>query len=261
MTSGNEASASVPRTPFGEREAALLAASQRGHLAAWNDLATSYWPEVNRVCFLVLRHHQDAEDACVETFMKAQAALDTFKEGSFGAWLTTIARNTSADELRKRRRRDATIKLIGGAQESLALLDSISMRAAIERFRVEERGYLGDDVYMVLAQLSPRERRIVQLAFLDDLPTWLIGRRFGRSEKYIRAVLRRARQGLEALAVDRAEMLAVLLMWHREVDHRDSPAASLRGGTWRENLAALAKRHGAGEPAAGPTGGASRLCP
>jgi len=159
VISRNEAPPTVPRTPFGEREAALLARAQRGDQGAWNDLATCYWSEVMSVCFLVLRHREDAEDACVETFIKARAALARFTGGSFGAWMTTIARNTAADELRKRRRRDATIRLVGGAQEALTLLDFVSRQSAIDRFRNEEAGYGGETLFL-LRRTVESERRI-----------------------------------------------------------------------------------------------------
>jgi RNA polymerase sigma-70 factor, ECF subfamily len=191
---------SVPRTPFGEREAHLLARAQGGDRAAWNDLVICYQPEIERVCFYVLRHHEDTEDARNQTFLKAQLALDRFKGGSLGAWLTTIARNTCADELRKRRRRDRTIKLIGGAQETLALLDFLSKDAALDQFREEERlregRALADAVARVLDTLAPLEASLVRLHVMEGMPMRRIAARLGRSEGDLRDKVYRALRNL-----------------------------------------------------------------
>lgn len=180
---------SVPRTAFGEREANLLARAQGGDRTAWNDLVACYFAEVQRVCFFVLRHRENAEDARNETFLKAQLALARFKGGSFGAWLTTIARNTCADELRKQRRRDRTIKLIGGAQETLALLDFLSRDAALDRFREDERELEGraraDVIRDMYDTLSPREARLMRL-WAEGEPLYRIAKRFGMSDKTLR---------------------------------------------------------------------------
>jgi RNA polymerase sigma-70 factor (ECF subfamily) len=211
----------IARTPFGEREAQLLARAQEGDRDAWNDLVERHLPEIQEVCFVALRHRETSEDAAQETFLKAQLALARFNAGSFGAWLTTIARNTCSDELRKQSRRERTVRLIGGAQEALALLDFVSRQAAIDRFREEEDEYGTQLLIELLYGIAPRERRVLQLVLLRDLPTREIAKRLGMSVKEVQAILHNTRRTLRRLGLDRPQMLSIVRAWRRERTYRD----------------------------------------
>lgn len=81
---------------------AELAARARIDRRAFAPLYARYLDPVYRYCFRRLGSQHAAEDATSEVFYKALAALPGYQDGSFRAWLFTIAHNVVADDLRRR---------------------------------------------------------------------------------------------------------------------------------------------------------------
>ncbi len=86
-------------------ETASIQAARDGDLEAFNDLVRLYQDSVYRQAFYLMQEQQAAEDIAQEAFMIAFRKLDTFRGGSFKAWILRIAKNLSYDELRRRKRR------------------------------------------------------------------------------------------------------------------------------------------------------------
>jgi RNA polymerase sigma-70 factor (ECF subfamily) len=75
-------------------EAALLAAAQAGDRPAFGRLVRAYWDRLYRWLFHLTRDRHRAEDLTQETFLKALAALASFRPGTnFRAWLFRIGHN------------------------------------------------------------------------------------------------------------------------------------------------------------------------
>ncbi len=72
--------------------------------AAFAQLYRRYFDPIYRFCLRRLGNHDAAEDAAAIVFGKALAALPTFRQGqgTFRAWLFTIAYRVIADEFRGR---------------------------------------------------------------------------------------------------------------------------------------------------------------
>ena len=86
-------------------ESHLIHRSQKGDLAAFNELVECYQRQVYNLCLRLLTSAQAAEDATQEAFIAAYRRIDSFRGGNFRAWLLRIAANASYDELRRQRRR------------------------------------------------------------------------------------------------------------------------------------------------------------
>lgn len=83
---------------------ALIHRCQRGDGLALEALIRRYQNYVYRLCYLVMRNEQDAEDMTQEAFMRACRALPRYeiREGiSFEAWLYRIAVNCCRSRLRR----------------------------------------------------------------------------------------------------------------------------------------------------------------
>jgi RNA polymerase sigma-70 factor (ECF subfamily) len=79
--------------PLGE-ESDWIAAAQQGDRLAVTRLFDLYWDRLFRWLFHLTRDRHRAEDLTQETFLKALAALKSFRLGSnFRAWLFRIAHN------------------------------------------------------------------------------------------------------------------------------------------------------------------------
>ena len=84
---------------------ALIRRCQQGDDLAVEVLVQRYQNYVYRLCYLVMRNEQDAEDMTQETFIRACRALPRFeiREGvSFEAWLYRIAVNCCRSRLRRK---------------------------------------------------------------------------------------------------------------------------------------------------------------
>jgi RNA polymerase sigma-70 factor (ECF subfamily) len=89
-------------------EAALIHDAQRGDLEAFNRLVLAYQDLVYTQAYRMMGEAEAAEDAAQDAFIAAFRKLDTYRGGSFKAWLLRIVTNLCYDELRRRKRRPTT---------------------------------------------------------------------------------------------------------------------------------------------------------
>jgi RNA polymerase sigma-70 factor, ECF subfamily len=101
-----------------QAESALIANARRGNLNAFNELVLRYQDRVFSLAYRILNEPASAADATQDAFINAYRRLESYRGGSFGAWLARIATNTCYDELRRRKRRPATpIEELPGAEQ------------------------------------------------------------------------------------------------------------------------------------------------
>ncbi len=93
------------RGPTGLELEDLIRRCQKGDKLALEALIRRYQTYVFRLCCLVMRNEQDAEDMAQETFLRACRALPRYqrREGSsFEAWLYRIAVNCCRSRMRRK---------------------------------------------------------------------------------------------------------------------------------------------------------------
>lgn len=89
-------------------EAQLVTAAQAGELEAFNHLVLAYQEMAFNVAYRILLDDSLAEDATQNAFLQAFRKIDSYRGGSFRAWLLRIVTNSCYDELRRRKRRPTT---------------------------------------------------------------------------------------------------------------------------------------------------------
>lgn len=89
-------------------EAALIQLARKGDLDAFNRLVMAYQDMVFNQAYRMISEFDVAEDAAQEAFIIAYRKLNTYRGGSFKAWLLRIVTNLCYDELRRRKRRPTT---------------------------------------------------------------------------------------------------------------------------------------------------------
>lgn len=142
-------------------EAELARAFQAGRDAALHQLYERYGVLIYRIALGLTRSVPDAEDVTQQTFVSAWQGRSTYDPlaGSLPAWLIGIARRRSMDKLRSNQRNDARDR----AAERLA--EPLQHHRDEESDAIIERIVIADE----LEQLSDQQRRILELAFFDDL--------------------------------------------------------------------------------------------
>lgn len=85
-------------------EEALIQQAQAGDLQAFNQLVYHYQSLTYNVAYRILSDADAAADATQDAFVSAYKALDSFRGGSFKAWVLRIVTNACYDELRRKKR-------------------------------------------------------------------------------------------------------------------------------------------------------------
>ncbi len=89
-------------------EAELVTLAQSGDLNSFNQLVLTYQEIAFNVAYRILTDDAAADDATQNAFLQAYRKLDSYRGGSFRAWLLRIVTNSCYDELRRRKRRPTT---------------------------------------------------------------------------------------------------------------------------------------------------------
>jgi len=83
-------------------EAAIIDAAKEGDLDSFNHLVLAYQNLLYSQAYRMMGEYNAAEDATQDAFITAFRKLNTFRGGSFKAWLLRIVTNLCYDELRRR---------------------------------------------------------------------------------------------------------------------------------------------------------------
>lgn len=110
-----------------DEEAEWIRAAQAGDKSAFARLIEKYWDRLYRWLYHVTRDRHTAEDMTQETFLKAFAAVQSFRPGSnFRAWVFKIGHNNLVNQKRAERRtkhqlpEDVMAPDVGVAEETTA---------------------------------------------------------------------------------------------------------------------------------------------
>jgi len=91
--------------PLAMDEAELITAAQNEDLDAFNRLVLVYQERAYNVAVRLLNDTQLAEDATQDSFIAAYQHINSFRGGSFCAWILRIVTNNCYDELRRQKRK------------------------------------------------------------------------------------------------------------------------------------------------------------
>jgi RNA polymerase sigma-70 factor (ECF subfamily) len=155
---------------------------------AFEQLYDGYHRLVFGIGLRILGDATMAEDLTQAVFLKLWTAPDAFREGSFVAWLSRVARNRALDMVRARTARPETeippdLPLEGALDDDVfARLDAQQVRDA-------------------LATLPPEQRSLIELGFFGGITHQEMARRtdtpLGTVKTRIRGGLRKLRESLE----------------------------------------------------------------
>ena len=89
-------------------EFALIQSAQHGDLDAFNSLVLVYQDNLFNTALRILDDEELAADATQDAFLSAFRSINTYRGGSFKAWLMRTVTNACYDELRRKKRRPTT---------------------------------------------------------------------------------------------------------------------------------------------------------
>ena len=149
------------------------------------------WRELYGFVYAYLRHRglscADAEDVTQDVLETAFVHLDAVEPGRLHAWLLAVARNKLVD----RARRSGRTVSVAEPPETADAADDPAEAAIVSADR--------DALAAALSRLGERDRRLIELRYIEERSVADTARRAGLSVSATKVALMRARQRLRAV--------------------------------------------------------------
>jgi RNA polymerase sigma-70 factor (ECF subfamily) len=182
---------------------ALIRRCQRGDALAIEVLIRRYQNYVFRLCYLVMRNEQDAEDMTQETFVRAFRALPRFeiREGtSFEAWLYRVAVNACRSRMRRR-----WYQVLPWPDPAPQMTSKPEEQPERRVMRDEQR----DQILAAIDCLGDKHRLVIILRYYGGLSNEEIAQALGIPCGTVRSRLHVARRRLKDLLIEDEEKVKV----------------------------------------------------
>jgi len=156
--------ANAARPDFDTREPALITRAQQGDRDAFGELYALHRDAIFSFVLQRVPYRHTAEDLTSEVFARAFCKLHTFSWNakSIRAWLFTIARNAVADHFKKAStRRSTVVDDIWGISDLWSAPVEGPEDTTLSQLEVEL-------LHQALARMTPRQRRVLELRFLQE---------------------------------------------------------------------------------------------
>lgn len=171
--------------------------ARKGHRDAWGEVYRELSPSVYRLCRRVLPTQEDAEDATMEIFLKAQIRLDQYDpDRPFKAWLYRVAANHCWDLLRKRRGKGQN----GTGDTEISTLET--KEPDPQQLLLDRQSH--QQVREALSKLEDRTRLAVTLRYYADLSYEEIAESLGVNPSFVGVLLLRARRKMRRWLTEEA---------------------------------------------------------
>jgi RNA polymerase sigma-70 factor (ECF subfamily) len=177
---------------------ALVRASQRGDMKAFEELVGRHRDKVYARAFSMMRNEEDAIDISQEAWVKGWQRLKQFQgDSSFLTWMTRIVINLCLDTLRRQKRQRAESieemeEQTGGVERQMPTV-SENPTAGLERTELRAR------IDKALAQLSYEHRTVLILHEFEELEYKEIAKRMECSIGTVMSRLFYARRRMASL--------------------------------------------------------------
>jgi RNA polymerase sigma-70 factor (ECF subfamily) len=183
-------------------EEELIERAQRGDIPAYEEIVRRYETLAVRTAYVAAASEADAEDAAQEAFLKAYAALRSFRRGApFRPWLLRIVANEARNRRRSARRRTAlTLRAMAATDPSEAAPSPEiaalvrerreSLLAAVARLREEDQAVIALRYFLDLDE--------AEMAAALDIARGTVKSRLSRALARLRETLGEGRGGADA---------------------------------------------------------------
>ncbi|MEX1009767.1 MAG: sigma-70 family RNA polymerase sigma factor [Chthoniobacterales bacterium] len=180
---------STPENDDRSIELDLLARITQRERAAFEELYTRYVNILYATAMKFLKQDADAQDVVQDVFIQIwdKAKLYDPAKGKPLTWALTLTRNRSIDRIRAIQRRT---RLRDDFENETVMDESAGLREALSGVDASEKGQI---LRAAVGQLSPQQRRVIELAFFQGLTQSEIAGKLGEPLGTVKA---RARRGL-----------------------------------------------------------------
>jgi len=201
LSSGLEARVKAKRQrmdkPRTDEDQQLVARTQSGDAAAFDQLVVKYTPRLYGLVYNMTSNHEDTNDLLQDVFSKAYKAIRGFRgKSSFYTWIHSIAVNMTLNFLKKRGRRfhlslDDVDASIQNDKEFLELTATSSPVREVDLSELQRR------LNEAMMKLSDEHRAVVTMFHIQGMPHAEISKILRVSEGTVRSRLFYANRQLQ----------------------------------------------------------------
>jgi RNA polymerase sigma-70 factor (ECF subfamily) len=183
--------------PRSDEDRQLVARTQEGDVAAFDDLVVKYTPRLYGLVYNMTSNHEDTNDLLQDVFSKAYKSIRGFRgKSSFYTWIHSIAVNMTLNFLKKRGRRfnlslDDVDASIQNDKEFLELTQSSSPVREADLAELQVR------LNEAMMKLSEEHRAVVTMFHIQGMPHAEISKILRVSEGTVRSRLFYANRQLQ----------------------------------------------------------------
>jgi RNA polymerase sigma-70 factor (ECF subfamily) len=169
----------IPTASTQATDGVLVGRTLAGQRSAFNELFNRYQRRATAVAYRLLGNLQDALEVTQEAFLKAFTNLATLQKAeAFGPWLMRIVSNLSLN-FRRSRKSLCALPLDD-------LLPAAGATHHAEPCRLMESAEIGSRIKQALAQLPQRQRAVIDLFALEQIPQKQIAQTVGCSVEAVK---------------------------------------------------------------------------
>lgn len=183
-----------PRT---DEDQPLVARTQAGDAAAFDELVVKYSPRLYGLIYNMTANHEDTNDLLQDVFAKAYHAIKGFRgKSSFYTWIHTIAVNMTLNFLKKRGRRYhlSLDDIDSSVQHDKEFIELTSTSSPVREADLSE---LQRRLNEAMMKLSDEHRAVVTMFHIQGMPHAEISKILGVSEGTVRSRLFYANRQLQ----------------------------------------------------------------
>jgi RNA polymerase sigma-70 factor (ECF subfamily) len=183
--------------PRVDEDSQLVARTQEGDPAAFDDLVVKYTPRLYGLIYNMTSNHEDTNDLLQDVFSKAYKSIRGFRgKSSFYTWIHSIAVNMTLNFLKKRGRRfnlslDDVDASVQNDKEFLELTQTSSPVREADLSELQLR------LNEAMQKLSDEHRAVVTMFHIQGMPHAEISKILNVSEGTVRSRLFYANRQLQ----------------------------------------------------------------
>jgi RNA polymerase sigma-70 factor (ECF subfamily) len=180
-----------------QRDDELIARTQAGDAAAFDELIVKYSPRLYGLVYNMTSNHEDTNDLMQDIWSKAFRSIKGFRgKSSFYTWIHSIGVNMTINFLKKRGRRVhlSLDDVDAGVQNDKEFID---LTAGSTPVREADLGELQKRLNEAMQKLSHQHRAVVTMFDIQGMPHAEIARILGISEGTVRSRLFYAHRQLQ----------------------------------------------------------------
>lgn len=198
-------------------ELALVEEARAGDLNAFNRLVLEYQDMAFNLAARMLDDDDAAADVTQTAFLSAYRSLDSFRGGSFRAWVMRMVSNACYDELRRRKRRPTvSLEPVNDDDEEIESPAWLADDAPSPEDEVE-RAELDQMLQSCLLQLPEEFRSVVLMVDVEGLDYQEVSLAIGKPLGTVKSRLARARLKMRDCLQQHRELLPSLYRLDDEV--------------------------------------------